>query len=161
MGDPDLAADATQDSFVKAYKALAGYRGGSFKSWVLRIVTNTCYDMIRARKRRPASSLDDLAVEPEHAWQLTNGHAGPEEQALQHELGRVIQSGIDSLPPDQRTALVLSDVHGMSYEEIAETMRCSLGTVKSRLSRARAKLRDYLLQQQELLPSRYRLQGTS
>jgi len=161
LGDPDLAADATQDSFVKAYKALHGYRGGSFKSWVLRIVTNTCYDMLRARKRRPTSSLDDLAVEPEHAWQLANGHAGPEQQVMQHELGRVIQSGIDTLPPDQRTALVLSDVHGMSYEEIAETMRCSLGTVKSRLSRGRAKLRDYLLQQQELLPARYRLQGTS
>ena len=66
-----------------------------------------------------------------------------------------------TVPKEQRTALVLSDVHGLSYEEIAETMRCSLGTVKSRISRGRAKLRDYLLQQQELLPARYRLQGTS
>jgi RNA polymerase sigma-70 factor (ECF subfamily) len=157
MGDPDAAADTTQDAFIKAYKALGGYRGGSFKAWLLRIVTNTCYDALRARKRRQADSLDDLAVEPEHAWQLANGHAGPEELALRSELGNVIQAGIAQLPEDQRTVLVLTDVQGMSYQEVAEIMGSSLGTVKSRLSRGRAKLRDYLLQQQELLPSRYRL----
>jgi RNA polymerase sigma-70 factor (ECF subfamily) len=159
MGDADAAADATQDAFLKAYRALRGYRGGSFKAWMLRIVTNTCYDALRALKRRRAESLDDLAVAPEHAWQLANGHAGPEEQTLRHELGQMIQVGIAGLPADQRTALVLSDIQGMSYQEIAEVMGCSLGTVKSRLSRARARLRDYLLQQQELLPSHYRLQS--
>jgi RNA polymerase sigma-70 factor (ECF subfamily) len=90
---------------------------------------------------------------------LANGHAGPEERTLRRELGRVIQAGIAELPADQRTAVVLSDIQGMSYQEIAGIMGCSLGTVKSRLSRGRAKLRDYLLQQQELLPSRYRLQS--
>jgi RNA polymerase sigma-70 factor (ECF subfamily) len=161
VGDADAAADATQDAFLKAYRALRGYRGGSFKSWLLRIVTNTCYDALRARKRRRADSLDNLAVTPEHAWQLVNGHAGPEEQTLRHELGQVIQAGIAELPPDQRTALVLADIQGLSYQEVAEAMSCSLGTVKSRLSRGRAKLRDYLLQRQELLPSRYRLQNAT
>jgi RNA polymerase sigma-70 factor (ECF subfamily) len=159
MGDPDAAADTTQDAFIKAYKALGGYRGGSFKAWLLRIVTNTCYDALRARKRRQADSLDDLAVEPEHAWQLANGRAGPEELALRSELGHVIQMGIAQLPEDQRTVLVLTDVQGMSYQEVAEVTGTSLGTVKSRLSRGRAKLRDYLLHQQELLPSRYRLEN--
>jgi len=159
VGNADAAADATQDAFLKAYRALGGYRGGSFKAWLLRIVTNTCYDALRARQRRRSSSLDDLDVAPEHAWQLVNGHAGPEEQALRRELGRVIQAGIATLPPDQRTAVVLSDIQGLSYQEAAEAMGCSLGTVKSRLSRGRAKLRGYLLQQQELLPSRYRLQS--
>ena len=159
MDDADAAADTTQDAFLKAYRALGGYRGGSFKAWLLRIVTNTCYDALRAKKRRRSESLDDLAVSPEHAWQLANGHAGPEERALRQELGKVIQAGIGELPPDQRTAVVLSDIQGMSYQEVAQVMGCSLGTVKSRLSRGRAKLRDHLLHQQELLPSRYRLQN--
>jgi len=160
VGDTDAAADATQDAFLKAYRALRSYRGGSFKAWLLRIVANTCYDALRARKRRPATSLDDLAVAPEHARQMINGREGPEDWALRQELSRVIQAGIATLPPDQRTAVVLADIQGLSYQEIATVMGCSLGTVKSRLSRGRAKLRDYLLQQQELLPSRYRLQGT-
>ena len=158
VGDADAAADATQDAFLKAYRGLRGYRGGSFKAWLLRIVTNTCYDALRARRRRRTTSLNDLAMAPEHAWQMVNGREGPEERALRQELNQVIQAGIATLPPDQRTAVVLCDVQGLSYQEIAEVMGCSLGTVKSRLSRGRAKLRDYLLQQQELLPSRYRLQ---
>lgn len=160
VGDPDAAADATQDAFLKAYRALGSYRGGSFKSWLLRIVTNTCYDILRSRQRRPASSLDDLPVEREHAWQLIDDRAGPEDLALRQELGEAIQAGIAILPPEQRTAVILSDIQGMSYEEIATVMDSSLGTVKSRLSRGRAKLRDYLLERQELLPSRYRLENT-
>ena len=160
VGDGDAACDATQDAFLKAYRALDDYRGGSFKAWLLRIVTNTCYDVLRARRRRPTSSLDDLSVAPEHAWQLVNGQAGPEDKVLQQELGRVIQAAITTLPPDQRAAVVLSDIQGLSYQELAEIMGVSLGTVKSRLSRARAKLRGQLLQQQELLPSRYRLRNT-
>ena len=87
----------------------------------------------------------------------TGAEETPEEHALRQELARVIQAGIQTLPPEQRVTLVLSDVQGLSYREIAEVTRTSLGTVKSRLSRARAKLRDFLLQHEELLPSRYRL----
>jgi len=161
MGDADAATDATQDAFFKAYRALRDYRGGSLKAWLLRIVTNTCYDMLRAQQRRRTTSLDDLAVAPEHAWQMVSRSEGPEEHALRQELGQAIQIGMATLPTDQRTAVILSDIQGLSYQDIAEVMGCSLGTVKSRLSRGRARLRDILLQQQELLPSRYRLQNTA
>ncbi len=157
LGDNDAAADVTQDSFVKAYKSLKQYRGGSFKAWILRIVTNTCYDYLRARQRRPASSLDDLAEDADRAGELTYHGEGPEEHALRAELSATIQMGIALLPADQRIALILSDVEGMSYQEIAEVTESELGTVKSRLSRARAKLRDYLRARPELLPAQYRL----
>ncbi|MCC7352937.1 MAG: sigma-70 family RNA polymerase sigma factor [Anaerolineae bacterium] len=157
LGDSDAAADVTQDSFVKAFKSLRQYRGGSFKAWVLRIVTNTCYDYLRAKQRRPSSSLDDLAEDPDRAEELTHHGEGPEEYVMRRELSVTIQTGIALLPADQRIALVLSDVEGMSYQEIAEVTESELGTVKSRLSRARAKLRDYLQARPELLPARYRL----
>jgi len=127
VGDADAAADATQEAFLKAYKSLPGYRGGSFKAWLLRIVTNTCYDVLRARQRRRTTSLDELtATAPEHSRQMVNGSEGPEERALRQELNQVIQAGIATLPPDQRIAVVLCDVQGLSYQEIADVMGCSL-----------------------------------
>jgi RNA polymerase sigma-70 factor (ECF subfamily) len=98
-------------------------------------------------------------VEPAPIRFLTDPEESPEEYALRQELSRVIQVGIGTLPPEQRVALVLSDVQGLSYQEIAEATGVSLGTVKSRLNRARGKLRDFLLEQRELLPSRYRLKN--
>lgn len=159
LGDGEAAADATQDAFIKAYRNLNQYRGGSFKAWLLRIVTNVCYDQLRNRQRRPTNSLDDMEVDPEYAGQLVDGAEQPDDFALRQELGRLLQAGIDHLPAEQRIALILSDVEGLSYEEVAQVMDTSLGTVKSRLSRARSKLRDFLLESQELLPSRYRLKG--
>lgn len=160
LGDPDAAADVTQDSFIKAYKSLRQYRGGSFKAWVLRIITNSCYDLLRAQQRRPTSSLDDLAEDPERAGELIHHGEGPEEHIMRAELSATIQAGIESLPADQRITLILSDVEGLSYQEIAEVTNAELGTVKSRLSRARAKLRDYLQARPELLPDRYRLNSS-
>jgi len=164
VGDHNLAADACQDAFVSAFKGLQGFRGGSFKSWLLRIVTNACYDMLRYQKRRPAVSLEQLSAPDEDElytdesapW-LEDGHAGPEELAMRGELADDIQRAISSLPPDQRVVLVLSDVQGFSYAEISEIAGISLGTVKSRLSRARLKVRDYLVSRSELLPTSYRL----
>jgi RNA polymerase sigma factor (sigma-70 family) len=159
MGDPDSAADATQEAFISAYRALHGYRGGSFRSWLLRIVTNACYDELRRRKRRPVSSLDALYVEdptPDAALPLSH-REGPEGCTVRHELNQAIQFGIAGLPEEQRVTLVLSDVQGMSYEEIAQVTAANIGTVKSRLSRARSKLRDYLRTREELLPREYRL----
>jgi len=157
LGNAEGAEDAAQDAFIKAYRNLNQYRGGSFKAWLLRIVTNACYDQLRHFQRRPASSLDDMAVDPEHIGKLVDHAEEPGAHALRQELGQVIQAGIQQLPAEQRMVLTLSDVEGLSYEEIAAVMDTSLGTVKSRLSRARAKLRDFLLEQQELLPRRYRL----
>ncbi len=157
LSNPDAAADATQDAFVSAFKAMRKFRGGSFKAWILRIVTNACYDQLRVKQRRPADSLDDLPVEQDHVAHLRDPAEAPIEAIERQELNRVIQAGIQSLPAEQRVVLVLSDVQGLSYQEIADVADLSLGTVKSRLSRARAKLRDYLQDQGELLPARYRL----
>lgn len=157
-GNREAAADACQDAFVKAYKAINQYKGGSFKSWLLRIVTNTCYDHIRYKSRRPATSLDDITENPdEHNTKLVSRAESPEEHALRGELGDLIQQGINQLPEDQRVVLILSDVQGMAYQEIAEIINQPLGTVKSRLSRGRRRLRDFLLEQKELLPGQYRL----
>lgn len=158
IGDGEAAADACQDAFLKAYKAIHQYRGGSFKSWLMRIVTNTCYDQIRYKRRRPADSLENMTENPNlESLKLTNGGERLEERVLRGELNKLLQRGIGDLPEDQRLVLVLSDVQGFSYQEIAEIIEQPLGTVKSRLSRARGRLRDFLLEQQELLPAQYRL----
>jgi RNA polymerase sigma-70 factor (ECF subfamily) len=158
-GDEDLSADATQDAFIKAFQRLNQYRGGSFKSWLLRIVTNTCYDALRARKRRPTTPLesDEDDDDPEYDARLIDKTEQPDAYVMRRELAVAIQAAIRQLPPDQRTALVLSDVEGLDYQEIADATGAALGTVKSRLSRARAKVRDLLMEHQELLPASYRL----
>jgi len=160
MGEGDAAADATQEAFISAYRALGGYRGGSFRAWLMRIVTNACYDELRRRKRRPASSLEALYVTdaaPEAEY-FVNGGEKPEAYAQRQDLHRALHAGMQTLPADQRAVLVLSDVQGYDYQEIAQITGVALGTVKSRLSRARAKMRDYLLTQGELLPRAYRLE---
>jgi len=159
LGDPDAAADATQDAFLSAFKAMRKFRGGSFKAWLLRIVTNACYDQLRAKQRRPTSSLDDLPVEVDHTNYLHDPAEQPDEFVERRELSALIQAGISTLPIEQRIILVLSDVQGMSYQEVSEVTGISLGTVKSRLSRGRARVRDFLVQNGELLPTAYRLRG--
>jgi len=157
MGNADAAADSCQDSFIKAYKAIGQYRGGSFKSWLLRIVTNTCYDQIRYKNRRPATSLEDLVEESEDGHgNLVSPNELPEEEMLRGELGELLQHAINHLPEEQRLVLVLSDVQQFSYQEIADIIGQPLGTVKSRLSRARQRVRDFLLKRTELLPTQYR-----
>jgi RNA polymerase sigma-70 factor (ECF subfamily) len=128
---------------------------------MFRIVTNACYDELRRRKRKPATSLEGLVEnsDTELEYDIPDDSLGPESRVEQREMAQTIQSGIETLPPDQRITLVLSDVQGMSYEEIASLTGTNLGTVKSRLSRARAKLRDYLLSQEELLPETLRLRA--
>ena len=158
LGDPDWAADVTQEAFIAAFQNLARFRGGSFKSYLMRIVANGCYDELRRRKRRPTVSLENFGEGDEEANPaLASSGEGPEEYVERQELAQLIQAGIQTLPPDQRITLVLSDVQGLGYQEIATVMDVPLGTVKSRLARARAKLRDYLRAHRELLPARYRL----
>ena len=158
MGEGDSAADMAQEAFISAYKNLRRFRGGSFKAWLMRIVTNACYDELRRRKRRPQTSLEALYVVDEDASSSLHSKAeSPEQSAQRSELVAAIQACISDLPESQRMAAVLCDVQGYSYEEIASIMDISLGTVKSRLSRARVKLRDCLRGKGELLPARYRL----
>jgi RNA polymerase sigma-70 factor (ECF subfamily) len=161
MGERDSAADATQEAFISAYRALRRFRGGSFRAWLLRIVTNACYDELRRRKRRPQSSLDALFVEDESPNSPLVGQSeSPEGYTQRMELQRALEHCIRALPDDQRVAAVLSDVEGLSYDEIAAVTGTALGTVKSRLSRARARLRDCLLNFGELIPSEYRLKSS-
>jgi RNA polymerase sigma-70 factor (ECF subfamily) len=161
LGDGDAASDATQDAFVNAYKNIRSFRGGSFKAWLLRIVTNTCYDQLRAKQRKPTASLDALLVDPDNpAPGLGEAREeSPHDHAERSELAAWIDKGLQTLPYDQRITLVLSDIDGFAYEEIALATNTNVGTVKSRLSRARAHLRDFLLEQQELLPHSYRLKN--
>jgi RNA polymerase sigma-70 factor (ECF subfamily) len=156
LDDPDSAADALQDSFIKAFRALEKYRGGSFKSWLMRIVVNTCYDHLRSRQRKRTESLDDLPVDEDYVVQLTDRSESPHEFAERRELQALIGSAITSLPEVLRTAIVLRDVEGYAYEEIAEITSAAVGTVKSRINRARGRVRDYLGKHAELLPSVYR-----
>jgi RNA polymerase sigma-70 factor (ECF subfamily) len=159
MGDPASASDAAQDAFISAFEHITDFRGGSFKSYLLRIVSNRCYDVLRRRKRRPATSFEDFGdIDEDSNPVLINGQEGPEKYVERQEIAHMIQAGIETLPADQRITLVLSDVQGLSYQEIADATDVALGTVKSRLARARGKLRDYLRTQGELLPARYRLE---
>jgi RNA polymerase sigma-70 factor (ECF subfamily) len=156
LQNPDSAADAVQDSFVKAYKAIAAFQGGSFKSWIIRIVANTCYDLLRTRQHRMTDSLEDLPVDEDQAVQLEDPAESPAAFAERMELSALIEQSIAALPADLRLVLTLCDVHGYSYEEIAEMVQAPMGTVKSRISRARARIRDLLLRQPELLPAAFR-----
>lgn len=160
MSDPALAEDATQDAFISAYRNLHSYRGGSFKAWLLRIVTNTCYDELRRRKRRPTTPLEPVDEDEEEIespqWLADPGES-PEEATERGELGRALQHCLEDLPDDFRAVVVLVDVQGLDYDEAAQSVGKPLGTVKSRLARARLRLRDCLQGFWELLPASFRL----
>lgn len=158
MGEPESAADATQDALITAFRRLSTYRGGSFKSWLMRITTNTCYDELRRRQRRPADSLEDLpGADFDDGPIIPDQSPTPEQAAQDHELQRAIQDCISALAENQRVLIVLSDVEELSYQEIADITGVNLGTVKSRLSRARVAVRDCLQTVRELLPPEFRL----
>jgi RNA polymerase sigma-70 factor (ECF subfamily) len=156
LGSTHAAEDVTQEAFLSAYRSIERCRGDVFRAWLLRIAANACTDELRRRRRRPQVSLDDHSGEAS-PLDLPDPSESPEERAVRSELSRHIQSGLASLPPDQRAAVVLRDVQGLSYEEIAQVLRLSPGTVKSRISRGRARLRNVLLQHRELLPQQFRL----
>lgn len=160
LGEPLAADDATQEAFISAYRNLRSYRGGSFRAWLLRIVTNACYDELRRRKRRPTvplEPLDDAGEEIESPAWMENGSESPEESAERSELARAIQDCINELPAEFRAVVALVDVQGMDYAEAADAIDKPLGTVKSRLARARVRLRDCLQSFWELLPATFRL----
>jgi RNA polymerase sigma-70 factor (ECF subfamily) len=148
LGDADHAADATQDAFLHAYRAIQSYRGGVFRSWLLRITANASYDILRRAQRRPASPLPDPE---EGAAELPDPVAvNPVAEATRSELYRHLEAALQLLPPDQRTAVVLCDVYGMDYNEVAAMTDSALGTVKSRIHRGRLRLRELLAEHREL-----------
>jgi len=161
IGEEESADDATQNTFISAYNHLSSFRGGSFKAWLLRIVTNSCYDELRRRKRRPTVPLepmDDAGEEVESAKWMVDPVDRPEDQVEQAELQRAIQHCLDNLPNEFRLAVVMVDVQGMDYFEAAQVIGKPIGTIKSRLARARLRLRDCLHGFAELLPAGLRLE---
>lgn len=161
LGESQAADDATQEAFISAYKNLRSFRGGSFRAWLLRIVTNACYDELRRRKRRPTTSLepvDDAGDEIESPRWIADPGELPEDNVVRGELGQAIQHCLDELPADFRIVVVLVDVQGMDYLEAAETIGKPLGTVKSRLARGRNRMRECLQGFWELLPVSMRLE---
>ena len=162
IGEPDAAQDAVQETFISAYKKLHTYRGGSFKSWLLRIVSNACYDEFRRRKRQPVTPLypeNKNGNELENVSWLEDSEEKPEDFLLRNELSQAIQTCLDKLEFEFRTIVVLVDLQGMDYKTAAKVIDRPLGTVKSRLARARKSLKDCLKGFRELLPVEFRQLG--
>jgi RNA polymerase sigma-70 factor (ECF subfamily) len=165
LGESESAADAAQQAFLSAYRHLSELRGESFRAWLLRIVANTCLDELRRRKRRPVLSLEDLTAgedddrSDESLSILADPTEGPEAAAVRSDLRRTIEDCLALLPPEQRATVLLVDVHALEYAEAARTLRVALGTVKSRIARARADLRDCLRAKGELPPPGHRLES--
>jgi RNA polymerase sigma-70 factor (ECF subfamily) len=162
LGDEDQAADATQEAFISAFRSITSFRGGSFKAWLMRTVTNACYDELRRKKRRPTTPLEpetDDGEEMETPRWLADPSLTPEQAAEADEVEHAIQHCLDALPTDFRAVVVLADIQGMDYTEVAASVRVPLGTIKSRLARARLRLRECLQGFAELLPASFRLEG--
>ena len=162
LGDEDLAADASQDAFISAFRSINSFRGGSFKAWLMRTVTNACYDELRRQKRRPTTPLEPDTSDGEEMdsprW-LADPNMTPAEKSEADDLEHAIQHCLDALPTEFRTVVVLADIQGMDYSEVAISVHVPLGTIKSRLARARLRLRECLRSFEELLPSSFRLKG--
>jgi len=160
MGEHGAADDAAQEAFISAYEKLEQYRGGSFKAWLLRIVTNSCYDELRRRQRQPVTPLKpemDDGDTLENPYWIEDDSPSPEDDIQESELQRAIQHCINALDKKFRTVLVLVDVEGLDYETASEAVGRPLGTVKSRLARARERVQECLQGFWELLPDLFRL----
>ena len=138
-GNPHDAADLTQDVFVRVFRSLSTYQPGTFEGWLHRITTNLFLDQVRRKQRIRFSALPDDAGD-----RLASREPGPAQVVDERTLDDDVQRALDALPPDFRAAVVLCDIEGLSYEEIAATLGIKLGTVRSRIHRGRAQLRDAL-----------------
>lgn len=146
LGIPQDAEDATQETFISAWKAIRNFRGGNFVVWLSRIASNTCTDILRNRQKYRVVSFDDIFSEYNT---LTSPTESPEDYALREELSQLIGKNLLLLSEEQRLVVILADLQGLSYEEIAQVTKCPTGTVKSRLNRGRANLHDLLLKHRE------------
>ncbi|NLG25224.1 MAG: sigma-70 family RNA polymerase sigma factor [Clostridiales bacterium] len=151
-GNREDAQDCLQEAMLRIYRAMGSFKAqSSFATWVYRITMNTCLDELRRRKVRSSASLDAML---ETGWAPSDEDDTPEHHALRAEQRRVLEREIAALPEDMRAAIVLRDVQGFSYEEIARILSANVGTIKSRISRGREKLRDGLTRQPELFGRR-------
>ena len=161
LGDEDQAADAAQEAFISAFKSITAFRGGSFKGWLMRTVTNACYDELRRQKRRPTTPLEpdtDDGEEMDSPRWLADPNMSPVQEAEADELEHAIQHCLENLPTDFRVVVVMADIQGLDYSEVAIAAHVPLGTIKSRLARARLRLRECLHGFEELLPASFRLE---
>jgi len=147
LASPQAAEDATQDAFISAWQNISRLRGERFRPWLLRIAANLCLDRLRSQARRPARSLE-TALE-EGMPEPFDPAPPPESSVLIQELRGRLEVALARLPPDQRLALLLCDVEDLDYKEIAAVMKTSIGTVKSRISRGRSRLREILRAEME------------
>lgn len=147
-GNREDAQDCMQESMIRIYRALSSFKGqSSFSTWVYRITMNTCLDELRRRKARRSTSLDTLL---DSGWSPTDETDTPERHAIQSEQRRTLERAIAELPEDMRAAVVLRDIQGLAYDEIASALNVNVGTVKSRISRGRERLREKLSAHPEL-----------
>lgn len=147
LRDPALAEDATQDSFIRAFQNLTGFRSGSFRAWILKIVTNSAYDILRRSKRHPTQSLypeDEYGDGIESPRWLIDLSSPVQDIVEQSEFSKDLYQLIEELPAVYRTVLTLVDLHELDYAEVADALQIPIGTVKSRLARARLKMSEKL-----------------
>ena len=159
LNDIQRAEDITQDSFISAYHKIHQFRGGSFRAWMMRIVTNACYDDIRRNKRNKIVSLTPFEDDQEEAefssWFIDDAN-NPEEALIRSDLIAVLQKCLNRLSPDFRSVIILVDIHGFDYAEAAAALKKPIGTVKSRLSRARVRMQRCLDGFREHIPAMFR-----
>jgi RNA polymerase sigma-70 factor (ECF subfamily) len=156
MGEYEAAQDATQTAFISVYKNLGSFRGGSFRAWMLRIVTNACYDELRRRRSHPAVPLEPVnrdGEEDEFLPTLADNSPHPEEHLERKELEAAIHQSLAEISPEYRDVLILVDMQGFSYVEAAQALGRPVGTVKSRLARGRMLLGGHLKRYWDLLPA--------
>ena len=147
-GNREDAQDCLQEAMLRVYRAIGGFKGqSSFSTWVYRITMNTCLDELRRKKNRQSTSLDSLL---DMGWSPSDDTNAPEKQAMRSELRRNLNRAIQELPEEMRSAVVLREIQGFSYEEIAHMLEINVGTIKSRISRGREKLREKMKENAEL-----------
>lgn len=157
IGNPADASDLSQEVFVRVYRSLNNFRGeSSFSTWLYRIATNVCLDEIRRRNRKSAIPLKQrICIDDEQCRDIPDWSTVPETIVQSKELQEEIQGMINSLNPEYRLVIILRDIQGYSYAEIGEIINCSIGTVKSRLSRARKslkmKIKEYWEHREQML----------
>jgi RNA polymerase sigma-70 factor (ECF subfamily) len=161
LGDPAGASDITQDTFITAYHKIDRFKEGSFKAWLLRVATNKCLDEFRRQKRHPDTNLEPISKDEQESFDspywLADDSPSPEDQMNQSELNAAIQDCLSRLPEEFRSVVVMIDMQEMNYDETSQIVGIPLGTIKSRLARARKRLQDCLQRFSELLPSQFRL----
>jgi RNA polymerase sigma-70 factor (ECF subfamily) len=158
LGDEDIASDAVQEALISAFSKFSTFRGGSLRSWLARVTVNACYDEMRRKRRQREVPIEQFNMEGEEVEDLSwmiDPAARPEERYESHELESAIQNSLNLLTPAYREALVLVDIEGLSYEEASVAARVPVGTVKSRLARARLQVRSVLKGYKDIVPAQF------